>query len=103
MKVSPPRKFDNAHASGQALFDDPKLLGRRPAPPSLRSSENRNRHYAHPLTCQLTGARSHNGWQPGRRGWPDAYSVALDLTFLRMTRGNAGRNVKSATLGDSNL
>src|SRR5271166_4994871 len=25
-------------------------------------------------------------------------SVALDLTFLRMTRGNAGRNVKSATL-----
>jgi len=25
-------------------------------------------------------------------------SVALDLTFLRVTRGNAGRNVKSATL-----
>jgi hypothetical protein len=25
-------------------------------------------------------------------------SVALDLTFLRITRGNAGRNVKSATL-----
>src|SRR6266852_3709711 len=25
-------------------------------------------------------------------------SVALDLTFLPMTRGNAGRNVKSATL-----
>jgi hypothetical protein len=25
-------------------------------------------------------------------------SVALDLTFLRMTRGNAARNVKSATL-----
>jgi hypothetical protein len=24
-------------------------------------------------------------------------SVALDLTFLRMTRGNAGRNVDSAT------
>jgi hypothetical protein len=24
--------------------------------------------------------------------------VALDLMFLRMTRGNAGRNVKSATL-----
>jgi hypothetical protein len=24
--------------------------------------------------------------------------VALDLTFLRMTCGNAGRNVKSATL-----
>src|SRR6516165_8959836 len=24
-------------------------------------------------------------------------SVALDLTFLRMIRGNAGRNVKSAT------
>ncbi len=28
-------------------------------------------------------------------------SVALDLTFLRRTRGNAGRNVKSATLAVS--
>ena len=28
-------------------------------------------------------------------------SVALDLTFLRMSRGNAGRNVKSATLVSS--
>ena len=27
--------------------------------------------------------------------------MALDLTFLRRTRGNAGRNVKSATLGGS--
>jgi hypothetical protein len=27
-------------------------------------------------------------------------SVALDLTFLRMTRGDAGRNVKSVTLPD---
>ena len=30
-------------------------------------------------------------------------SVALDLTFLRRTRRNAGRNVKSATLGAVNL
>src|SRR5713101_7563859 len=34
------------------------------------------------------------------KGTPALYasSVALDLTFLRMTRGNDGRNVKSATL-----
>jgi hypothetical protein len=35
MKVSLPCKFDNADASVKALFDDPKLFGRRPAPPSL--------------------------------------------------------------------
>jgi hypothetical protein len=29
--------------------------------------------------------------------------VALDLTFLQMTRGNAGRNVKSATLEQDGL
>src|ERR1700736_6494342 len=54
VKVSLPRKFGNAGASVQALLDDAKLLGRRPAPPSLRSRQNRNRHYACPLTCQLT-------------------------------------------------
>jgi hypothetical protein len=27
----------------------------------------------------------------------------LDLTFLRLTRGNAGRNVKSATLAPAHV
>jgi hypothetical protein len=34
MKVSLPRKFDNADPSVQALLDDPQLLGGRPSTPS---------------------------------------------------------------------
>jgi hypothetical protein len=52
VKVSLPRKFDNADASVQTLLDDAKLLGRRPAPPPLRTRQNRNRRHACPLTCQ---------------------------------------------------
>jgi hypothetical protein len=43
MKVSLPRKFDNADPSVQALLDDPQLLGGRPSTPSLRTRQNSNR------------------------------------------------------------
>src|SRR6516165_2933255 len=75
MKVSLPCKLGNADAGVEALLDDPKLLGRRPAPPPLRTRQNRNGHYACPLTCQLMRARSHIRCQSGRRGSPDAYDI----------------------------
>ena len=84
MKVSLPCKLGNADAGVEALLDDPKLLGRRPAPPPLRTRQNRNGHYACPLTCQLMRARSHIRCQSGRRGSPDAYSVIRAGTRARL-------------------
>src|SRR6516165_875620 len=82
MKVSLPCKLGNADAGVEALLDDPKLLGRRPAPPPLRTRQNRNGHYACPLTCQLMRARSHIRCQSGRRGSPDAYALSCNSLLL---------------------
>jgi hypothetical protein len=49
-----------------------------------------NLKFLRELAAQMIGTSSSPHWQ-----LYDS-SVALDLTFLRMTRDNAGRNVKSA-------
>jgi hypothetical protein len=81
VQTSLPRKFDNADASVQALLDDRKLFGRHPSPPSLRTRQNRNGHYACSLTCQLMGTRSHARRWDGRRGPPDAYVLTSAAFF----------------------
>src|SRR5580704_15267115 len=73
VNIVPPRKLRNAEASRQALRNEPQLLGRCPAPPPLTTRKHRNARHVCPLTCQLTGTRSHAREARGRRGRPDAY------------------------------
>src|SRR6516225_6813770 len=93
MKVSLPCKLGNADAGVEALLDDPKLLGRRPAPPPLRTRQNRNGHYACPLTCQLMRARSHIRCQSGRRGSPDAYVLRERLSAINDSYLNVQQDI----------
>src|SRR5580692_4939912 len=73
VNIVPPRKLRNAEASRQALRNEPQLLGRCPAPPPLTTRKHRNARHVCPLTCQLTGTRSHAREARGRRSRPDAY------------------------------
>jgi hypothetical protein len=52
MNIVPTRNPDHARSRRQTLFDHPCLRSGGPAPPSLRTRQNRNSRHVCPLICK---------------------------------------------------
>jgi len=73
MNIVPARNLGNARLCGQALLDDPSLLGRGPSTSPLGARKYGCCRHRVPINLRVMGTQAHARIRRGRWSSPDAY------------------------------